>query len=447
MVRWSRRRRLLGGALVCLAALISTALSLEFALSVKLLIDTLTVGISNTKTYLFLAYLGCCLALLATSEEHGSGATGSLRRLGGLILVLHLIVVAEQLSFSERLGTPVRTPLLVYQDYDYAKTSLAHVHVGKAVLGQWFAGANHTFDGGTAFLPFFPRGWLIFHFLLLSATGLFALRAVHRELPGFAKWEQAMILLCLFILLETTIDGGPLSSQGIVAGLLYLALVFRWPRARLMVVGLSLMLLMIWATWPLVGENLLRSGTALLVIGLLGFCFYTTRRSLQIVSLFGVVLTAVGSGWLLNLVSPRVQAVGTGYNTVLYGMTTLVPNQAFHVTSLSSLVAQEDHEALGEETVGPFFVTKLRTKKATTILAVCRAYSLNMARKPVTTYPGPRRLKAVKLTEAGSESVLLAAPLGANINAAAAVLGPDRQILSNLYLQDVSRVRGNSSRQ
>lgn len=445
------RRELLAGASVCLALLALTPFSLELSLSLKLFIDTLTVGISNTKTYLFLAYLGICLTLLSFSTSENIRKTKKLKILGALILLLHTVAVLEQISFTHRLGVPANRILIVYQDYDYAKTSLSHIHVGKAVLGQWFSGANHSFDGGTAFLEFFPRPLLVVHFFLLLGTAMWSLQAIRDEVPGFRGWERSTLVLSLFILMETSIDGGPFSSQTIPATALYLTLVFD---RRPLIVGsatLGLLLGMSWLTWPLAAENLLRSFTALASIGLAGSLFSLRSRKLKSASVIALVVVSVLSGHLLNRVSPRVQAVGTAYNTVLYALTSIAPNQAVEVVSLTPLSSDDAFEKLRESRVGPFVLTKLRCLEAGTVLGICRRFSLNIARKPVNESPGPRLLIATRLNEKNApptfEPIRYLAPDGANINAAAAVLGAERQILGTLYLQDVSRAEENRLKQ
>lgn len=428
---------------MCLALLALAPFSLELSLSLKLFIDTLTVGISNTKTYLFLAYLGVCLTLSSFSTGENARERKKLKVLGTLILLLHVVVVLEQVFFTHRLGMPVNQTLIVYQDYDYAKTSLSHIHVGKAVLGQWFSGPNHTFDGGTAFLEFFPRPLLVAHFLLLLGTAIWSLRAIRDEVSGFRGWERSTLLLSIFILMETSFDGGPFSSQAIPATALYLRLVFGYRPLSVGLTTLCLLLGMCWLAWPLAAENLLRSLTALAVIGLAGALFASRGPGLKLLSVFAIAVVSVLSGYLLNLISPRVRTVGTAYNIAAYALTSIAPNQAVEVVSLRPLPSDEAFEKLRESRVGPFVLSKLRCIKANTILGICRRFSLNIARKPVNESPGPRLFIATRLSEKEEppkfEPVRYLAPEGANINAAAAILGPERQILGTLYLRDVSR--------
>lgn len=432
-------------ALISLVLLLLAPFSLELSIVLKLFIDTLTVGISNTKTYLFLGYLTVSLALLHNRAEPApQKRTKNLRTLGYLLAGLHVMVVLEQLYFTQHLGLPPTEILVVYQDYDFAKTSLSHIHVGKAVLGQWLVGANYKFDGGTAFVPFFPRPMLLFHFCFLTATALWALKAMYRDLPSFEKSEQATLILALFVLTETTIDGGPFSSQTLPALVVYLRLVFRCPLPVLGLVTVSILSITAWLTPPLVAENALRALTALAVFMIVN----STFRKSDFPRLLGFCLSlGLISGYLLNVVSPRTQNVGTAYNILRYGLTDIRPNQTIEVVGLQALAHSPAFDHLSENRVGPFVITKLRSRKNTTIFRICREFSLTIARKPVNTNPLPRRFVAKRLIlnrqPAEFEQVDELAPSGANINAAAAKFGPDLVIYATLYLQDVARPNKN----
>ena len=441
------------GSVFCLLLLLGSMGSVELALALKLFVDHLTLGISFTKTYLFLAYLGVALFLLGLSlrAQVSSGseprASQLLKGLGLGILLLHLLAVAQQLYFTYHLGLPPHKFALAYRDYDYAKTSLAHVHVSKTLLGQWFSGANHRFDGGDSFLPYFSKIWLLLHFFVLAVVTGLSLITIRRDLFRYQVADRAVLLLCLFIMLETTVDGGPLSSQCLAAGVLVLRIIPRWSWFKILILSLPFLALLVWLTTPLAVEHVGRFLATILVL--------LTFRVVWDAG-FGVVwrgaagLTIVASTlfvpWTLHRLSPRLDSLGIAYSTWQYALTPLHRHQLVYIVSLGPLKEHPSLELRRVEEAGPYRLQEVWLKESMLLLKLCKDLELNISRFPVryrNLYPQVLKLRLFEPYKEAHRyrEVEIPIPAGASINFAVARLGAGDYIIEDMFLRRAAETK------
>lgn len=435
------------GSAFCLLLLLGSLGFVELALTLKLFVDHLTLGISFTKTYLFLAYLATALALLGLSlrarraSDSEPRVSSLMKILGFGLLLLHLLAVAQQLYFTHHLGLAPGKFALAYHDYDYAKTSLAHVHVSKTVLGQWFSEANYRFDGGDSFLPYFSRFWLLIHFFVLAVVTGLALVVIRRDLSHYPLPDRVVLLLCLFVLLETTVDGGPLSSQCLAAGALALRIVRRTSWFKIALLLLPLLLLLGGLTAPLAVEHIGRFLATILILLAVRVIW---DPSLRVLWRSAAALALVASTLLVPLalhrLSPRLDSLGIAYSAWRYALTPLHRHQLVYIVSLGPLKEQPYLEVKRVEEAGPYRLQEVWLKESMLLLRLCKDLELNVSRFPVRVDNLYAQVLKLRLFEPYKEShkyrdMELAVPLGASINFAVARLGAGDYIIEDMTLQ------------
>ena len=406
----------------------------------KLLVDKLLPGNSFTKTYLFLAYCSLSLAWMAWAPE-GIGTT-YLKRFFILTQVLLLIGVGEQLWFTRHFGVGYFEGLAIYQNYEYAGTRLEHIHVTKAILGQWLPAVSHHFDAGVPFVRYFWRPWLLFHFWLALVNFVFLLLALaeSRRMPIS---ERAGLLLTSFILGLHTIDGGLLSPSLLVANMYWLARLWRVPYWKSgLLLGLPMLLAWLPANWTLL-EFCYRFLGAFLVLALL-LTTLQHRQKKWIWPFCALALSAilVALPVARNLLVPSKKRAGIAWNIMNYAAIPLKTGQKVHVVKIGELPASSLVRVVDSVQQGPYSLCSVEIMEPTSVYGLASDLGLHLQRFPVgirPRKPGLFRVMALdpERPELGFQQIEKKLPAGSLFNFSLATLGKKDWVLKDFeFLQE-----------
>lgn len=411
---------------------------LAMGLLVKLLVDNLTVGDSFTKSYLFLLYLSATFFLWAL-VPNGSEKRWT-PRFGPLLLLLYALQILEHFFFALRFHRSPYASTQAYHDFEFASTRLEHIHVSKAILGQWLSGVNYQFDAGVPFVPYFPRPLLLVHFSLFVVCVALVPLILLEIRSRYPASEQIVLVLIIFVLVENTVDGGILNPQCAVAGLVYLNLVHHVSLRWSLSLGSAALILLLWPALTPTGQIIYQ---ILCFFALLGYsqeavkCRDSISRLLALSLLFvvGLVVAPV----IRNQLLPSMSRTGHAFNVARYGATRLEKGQVVLLVSQGELPESGSWRLIDRRIAGPYQQSEVEILSPTSILGLCQQSGLHLQRFPVDpSTPYRRTLNIVMLDPKRPnrrwEIRKVDVPPGSQINFAASHLGKHDLILGPMRL-------------
>jgi hypothetical protein len=346
----------------------------------ELLLNPLAPGSGGILPWLFLGYL-FMIIVLPSGPKARKLESSALIGLG----LLYLLGLVEFILPARKLGLDTSGPLTFIADGEVSSTAWYHIHNSKAIFGVFFPQGAYSYDPGLVFAPYYPRILLVTHFLLFVAVVLALMAWVSGE-------KKALLVVLVFTLLVTCVNGGLLSTPVVVALPLYLYLTGRVPR---IVAGVICLVLAVVPAL-LVGEVLWLERLRLLLSTICGFGFVGLldkwgQRKIHIAGLFVLTLLLGIPEWLI----------------LRYGFREIPGNETVFVVSPQAYLGA----SVNTYQAGRTFLTEVVCPEDTTVYTLCRSQSLNLRRHPVLpAFVKPRPYRFVGRGYAKVPESFLSAP-------------------------------------
>lgn len=371
--------------LVPLALLALMMLSTTMGLLLKLFVDFISLGYSQSGTVLLLLFL----LLVFLTEPLNSPWRKEWNKFFLIgVLVLLLFGLVEKILFTRAVGLPLDGWAAACFDGDYATTRIYDMREPMAAV-SFLSFVIDEFSQGAFFRPYLP-GWLLaLHFLVLAAVSVTGFLMVHHFTEKESTEKTVCLTFCVFALLKVTLDGGIFSPEVGVPIPFILGLLYGPRGAR---VGMAACLVYVSLTLWLAGSeqlsyNVLKAlgGLLLLEAPLLWDRARTSevRHWYLVAALYFAILLSLP--WLQWRIAPYAQKPPFTLGTLLYGWTPLGPGRELLIfspkvlTNFKGSPIQLTGSQLGQTQLG----YTARVVSETTPMQICDMFGLILSRSPI----------------------------------------------------------------
>ena len=366
-------------------------LSTRFALYLKLWVDYLAMGFSDSKTFVLLLFLTLLLACRKLPSPWR--ASWNVAFPVG-ILLLWLIALVERYLFVRTLGPGAWSRFqAAVSGGRFSTTRLAHLHEPKACLA-WLTGYRGTeLDSGFQFLPYLPSSLLAVQLLLVGLVVIVAFLASHHLGKTETVEAQVCLAMGVFAMTKATLDGGPFSTESWVPVFFVLGLLFDQTGAK---VGAALAVVFLpFSVWLFGGEwgyGVLKILGGFLVLGapLLWRQMReagSTRGYLVAVAYLGVLLTLP---WLQYRLYDFAKKPPFTQGTIVYASTVLVTGEELSIFSPTPAKAPAGaaYEIVATWKGNSFYILRAKVLRPVTPREICDELGLNVNWHPVNWFRG-----------------------------------------------------------
>jgi hypothetical protein len=197
-----------------LALIVAAAQFQALQLLLQIPIDSVALGASSAKTFLFLGYL-LLVSFLWYKPPPQASTTPHLIFLS-LVVLLHFIGMAEYGWLCHRFDLGIDFVLFM-RDSEISATRLVHTHNAKMIFGAFYPQGSYGHDPGLSYLGFYPLWWVRVHAILFLAT-LGALMVSLNTIRGHVSYGvYGVYLVAAFMALKTSVDAGLFNHEALVS--------------------------------------------------------------------------------------------------------------------------------------------------------------------------------------------------------------------------------------
>ena len=313
------------GQVVLLVLIVAATRFQAVQLLLQVPIDSVALGASSAKTFLFLGYLLLVSLLWYKTPRHSS--TRSHLVFLTLVVVLHLIGMAEYGWLCHRFDLGFDSVLFI-QNSEISATRLIHTHNAKMIFGAFYPQGSYGHDPGLSYLGFYPLWWVRAHTFLFLATFAALMVSVSKMRRQVSSGLYGVYVVAAFMALKTSVDAGLFNYEALVSlpTVTWIVLKSRngLPGSRIFTIGILCAVLSIgMLMYPDLLEWAFRVIANIMALALA----YTvgSRRRLRSIGLL-LILVALPAVRPI-IISDALQFPPSGFNTLVYSLKKVEPGE------------------------------------------------------------------------------------------------------------------------
>jgi hypothetical protein len=371
------------GQLTLLALIMVAAQSQIVQLLLQIPIDSVALGASPAKMFLFLGYL-LLVSFLWYKPPPRASSKPHLVFLA-LVVLLHIVGIAEYAALCYRFDLGIDFVLFI-RDSEISATRLVHTHNAKMIFGAFYPQGSYGHDPGLSFLGYYPLWWVRLHALLFLATFGALLSSVNSMRGQVSGGLYGVYLVAAFMALKTSIDAGLLNHEALVSLPMVSWIVLkargsdkRW--TPYLLAGLSATLFAgVALVYPVNLESAFRFSANILAL-VLAYAIGSGRRLWSVGLL--VMLLALPAARPL-VISGALRFPPSGFNTLVYSLKEVGPKDKLFLVAPGKLsIPEQLLKVVRTFELGGYTYAEAEPLGNVQLLSLTQALDLPVHHKPI----------------------------------------------------------------